>query len=142
MTAYVEPVAKPCDDCPFRRNAMPGWLGAGSPESFIDTIRSEGYLPCHQTLNYEDASWKARWLAQSDGRGCAGALIMSANMCKLPRDQAMPRMPADRNPVFATAAEFIAFHRRAGARSWQDHNLIDSAGRLVATLLQEDAEDE
>lgn len=26
MTDYKQPVSKPCNDCPFRRASMPGWL--------------------------------------------------------------------------------------------------------------------
>ena len=40
---------KPCNACPFRRNAPPGWLGPWDAE---DLVRSLAYFafPCHRTI--------------------------------------------------------------------------------------------
>jgi hypothetical protein len=127
---YRTPVAKPCSDCPFRRKSMPGWLGAGSPESFIQCINTDDILPCHQTIDYEDRNWKEKWAAQTTGNVCAGALIMMANMCKHPRDPAFPSMPRDRETVFATPLEFVRHHREALAQSWDDAEQSDEAKYL------------
>lgn len=116
---YREPTKAPCNDCPFRKKAMPGWLGAASPQDFIDSILHEDPLPCHQTINYDDPDWKAKWESAKTGKMCAGALIHSANIAKAPRDPAFPRMPADRETVFATPRDFLHFHESARVRSWQ-----------------------
>src|SRR5258706_14268375 len=86
---------KPCNECPFRRASMPGWLGAGTPQSFVIEISYEHPLPCHRTLDYSDPDWLAKWTDQKVGRVCAGALILAANMSKRPRDPAFPRLPRD-----------------------------------------------
>lgn len=117
---YREPTKVPCNDCPFRRKAMPGWLGSGSPESFIDCINRDDILPCHQTIDYGDPLWKEKWITQATGNACAGALIMTANMCKRPRDPAFPTMEPDEEAVFATPMEFVRYHRDAPVHSWDD----------------------
>jgi hypothetical protein len=120
-TTYRPACSKVCNDCPFRRSAMPGWLGAGTPESFIAEIQGERPLPCHQTIDYDqNPDWKEKWEAQEIGSVCAGALILSANMGKLARDRAFPRMVSDRETVFGTHKEFIDYHRNAPVHSWDD----------------------
>lgn len=109
---------------------MAGWLGAGSPESFVDCINRDVVLPCHQTIDYTDPAWKEQWTAQETGNTCAGALIMTANMCKQPRDPAFPTMESDKDAVFSTPVEFIAFHRSGPLKSWDEDNQDDEAKRI------------
>ena len=119
VTTYRKPAKAPCSDCPFRRKAMPGWLGAANPQSFITAISMEQPLPCHQTIDYTNPDWKVQWEAQKVGNICAGALIMSANMCKLPRDRSFPRLERDVLRVFKLPQEFIDYHENAELRSWE-----------------------
>lgn len=125
MVKYLEPVPKPCNDCPFRLKAMPGWLGAGAPESFIDCINRDEPLPCHQTVDYEDPDWKEKWMAQQTGKMCAGALILAANTGKMPRDRSFPRMEPDDTAVFASPIDFVRYHREARVHSWDDEDQSD-----------------
>lgn len=97
---------------------MPGWLGEATPESFIIEISMERPLPCHQTIDYEDQDWLEKWNAGSIGSTCAGALIMSANMSKLPRDRAFPRMEKDKTAVFPSHQAFLDYHNNAPVKSW------------------------
>jgi hypothetical protein len=138
---YRPPVPKPCSDCPFRRKSMPGWLGAGSPESFVQCINTDDILPCHQTVDYEDPAWKEKWVAQTEGNTCAGALIMTANMCKTPRDPNFPRMPRNRETVFATPMEFVRHHREALAQSWDDADQSDES-KYLQTVFERAAANE
>ena len=126
---YREPCAKPCSNCPFRRESMPGWLGAGSPESFIDCIQRDEPLPCHPTIDYDDRHWLAKWMAQGDDTGsiCAGSLIFMANKLQRPHDPAFPTMKADRETVFSNSIEFVRHHREAAVRSWDDEDQNDGA---------------
>lgn len=119
VTIYRTPTPKPCNACPFRKKALPGWLGAASPESFIIEISRDHPVPCHQTLDYEDEDWKEKWEAGKTGNTCAGALVMTANMCKLPRDPKFPRMKSDRETVFETPHAFIDYHNSAAVKSWK-----------------------
>lgn len=119
----------PCNACPFRRKAMPGWLGRGTPQSFIIEISLEQPLPCHLTIDYEDKSWLAKWQNQRIGMVCAGSLIMGANMAKLPRDPQFPRMKPDHDLVFSSPHEFIAFHENASVRSWESSDSYEVRGK-------------
>jgi hypothetical protein len=122
MTVYRKPCGtQPCKECPFRRTAAAGWLGEATPESFIVEISMERPLPCHPTIDYTDRDWLRKWNAQGEDTGniCAGSLIMSANMCKLPRDRNFPRLPSDHKTVFSTHKEFIEYHNNAKVRSWE-----------------------
>lgn len=91
-----EQIKKPCHDCPWRRDSIKGWLGAGDPDDWIILVHSDEKIPCHALK----------------GPQCAGAAIFRANMCKLPRDPEVLRLPADREAVFADNAEFTKHHMR------------------------------
>lgn len=111
---------QPCNDCPFRRNAVPGWLGASGPEWFVESALADEaeyapgahFAPCHQTVDYEDDDWRERL---EDADACVGALQFAANMCKSPRDheRAAAVRAAGQNPnVFRTPQEFIDYHTK------------------------------
>jgi len=120
MPRFRPATKEPCNACPFRTQALAGWLGAGSPESFIECIQREEPLPCHKTIDYTDPHWKEKWLDGKTGKTCAGSLILMANMCKLPRDPTFPQMPPSTRNVFATPRAFISYHRAASTQSWRD----------------------
>src|SRR5271154_2443844 len=110
--SYVEPVKKPCSQCPFRRKSMPGWLGNSSPEGFIDCIQRDEPLPCHQTIDYDDPRWLSKWIEQQGaGKMCAGALVFMANKVQRPHDREFPTMPKDPANVFSNSVEFVRHHR-------------------------------
>ena len=109
----------PCGECPFRRTAAAGWLGAAPPQMFVENIKQEQPSPCHTSIDYEDPSWSRQWEAGQIGKLCTGALILASNAGKLARDQRMlPRVPADREIVFSTLQEFAAYHEASPVKSW------------------------
>lgn len=110
---------KICNSCPFRRKAMPGWLGRAEPEGFIASILDEEPLPCHPTIDYEDPWWHGKWFSGMIGEMCRGALVFQANIAKLPRGPEIPTVEPDTDAVFATPKEFIDHHRSAKVRSWE-----------------------
>jgi hypothetical protein len=128
-TVFVEPTLKPCSDCPFRRKSMPGWLGAGSPESFIDCMQRDEPLPCHQTIDYDnDPRWLEKWTSQSGtGKMCAGALVFMANKCQRPHTLGFPTMPRDMENVFSNSVEFVRHHREGAVHSWNDDEQTEGA---------------
>lgn len=90
----------PCHDCPWRRIAPKGWLGSEqTPEEWIETAHSDATAECHTRAPHR----------------CAGLAIYRANVFKSVRDPDEMRLPADRERVFASPAEFIA-HHRSGAK--------------------------
>ncbi len=125
---YVEPVKAPCNACPFRRKSMPGWLGHGSPESFIDCMQRDEPLPCHQTIDYDDPHWLAKWMQQKNtGKMCAGALVFMANKIQRPHTPGFPTMAKDPVNVFTNSVEFVRHHREAPVHSWDDDDQNDGA---------------
>lgn len=87
---------KPCSDCPFRRDALAGWLGGQTPEHFMRLAMSDSPEPCHATI----------------GPQCAGIAIFRANICKVPRDPEVLQLPRDKEAVFAWPNEFIEHHTK------------------------------
>lgn len=85
----------PCGDCPWRKDALPGWLGTMTPEEWLRAAHGEDRIDCH-TL---------------EGPQCAGAAIYRANVCKHPRDPELLRLPFDRDLVFDDPRKFLAYHK-------------------------------
>lgn len=47
-----KPCPNPCNDCPFRRISLPGWLGAWEgPEQLSSHVLAGNRYPCHLTMN-------------------------------------------------------------------------------------------
>lgn len=76
---------RPCGDCPWRRDALEGWLGNLTADAWLAAAHGDARIDCHTLI----------------GPQCAGSAIYRANVCKLPRDPATLRLPADRRNVFA-----------------------------------------
>lgn len=127
---------KPCNDCPFRRKSLRGWLGGHPPEWFVESALADqavyspgdvdpyggGLAPCHETVDYTNPNWIEEEL---DGAAaCAGSLIFARNLSKSPRNakraDAVRAVTADRENVFAAPQEFIDHHNDPeGVRSWE-----------------------
>lgn len=111
-------VKKPCRECPFRKEALAGWLGSSTPEQFLATTMADHAMPCHLTVDYGDRNWKAQ-LESGKASHCAGALDFFANICKMSRDRNRPR--GQRNDaVFASPQAFLAHHESHGKRGSAD----------------------
>jgi hypothetical protein len=110
---------KPCNDCPWRRNAAPGWLGPYTAEEWVQLAHSDEPIACHLTIEVED-SWEEGVIRQ-----CAGAAIYRANVCKSPRNPEVVVLPSDTETVFATPNQFMDYHDRGLA---EDLRIIRKAG--------------
>ncbi len=100
----------PCEDCPLRRNAIPGWLGEDDdPKAWVQMLHGDTRMMCHAHL----------------GAQCAGAAIYRRNVAKRPPgDQLI--LSADREAVFSSPFEFIEHHShnvdpKFGQRCWAHH---------------------
>ena len=101
---------KPCKQCPFRRESIPGYLGGYSgPEHFLNVhYHQEAPNPCHMTVDYEGDGWEDR--ADRAPR-CAGQAVMFANAAKLPRAWGIPEgTERDTKEVFEWPHEFLEHH--------------------------------
>lgn len=85
----------PCSDCPWKRDSLPGWLGSHTANEFIAMAHGEVQYTCHVIVNQQ----------------CAGMAVYRRNVCKQPHDPATLRLPADRETVFATPAQFLEHHK-------------------------------
>src|SRR6478609_9415624 len=85
---------RPCSDCPWRRDSLPGWLGSRTADAWLKSAHGEDMTYCHTVL----------------GPQCAGLAIYRANVCKIPRDPEALRLPKDCETVFASPNEFLDHH--------------------------------
>lgn len=103
---------EPCKECPFLRGSAPGYLGASTPEEFMQQVRTEHSMPCHMTVDYEDAGWQEQ--LETTAKRCRGSLVFLKNNCKLPREPdysaAVQETTANRTAVFSNAQEFLEHH--------------------------------
>ena len=111
---------KPCNECPWRRNATPGYLGPETSEQWATWAHSGGPINCHKTVKIDD-DWTQPGLRQ-----CAGVATFRANAGKDPQP-GVAIGPPDTERVFATSAEFLDHHDSS-------ERLTDD-GRLLARLL-------
>lgn len=88
---------KPCHDCPWRRVALPGWLGGAEPTDWIADAHGEARIACHTVVGDPQPQ-------------CVGAAIYRANNHKLPRDRTILRAEANHDTVFSSPGEFMEHH--------------------------------
>lgn len=123
---------KPCNDCPFRRESQPGWLGNANPEWFVSSALADEMTdesnrdvyaaPCHKTIDYSDVDWTN---GLSDAEVCVGSFVFYRNVdqFKLPRQpersELVVLVKPDHDDVFSTVEEFINHHEGdRSMRSW------------------------
>jgi len=101
---------KPCNECPFRRDSLPGYLGNySSPEEFIAETMSDTEQPCHMSVDYEDPDWVSS--LGDKANHCYGSLVFFRNICKMSRDPDRPRAEANHDEVFSSPSEFTSHHK-------------------------------
>jgi hypothetical protein len=95
---------KVCNDCPFRKKSVPGWLGPWENAWHIMQSVYHNYFPCHKTIKYDGIT--------KGTIPCAGALIFCKNIMKLPRDPMMCGEVEKSDLIFQTEAEMMLHHKR------------------------------
>ena len=119
---------RPCSDCPFLRNAMPGWLGGHTIDQFVMGAHHGAVMDCHTrkkpltVLALADAELDTEIYGQeSQHWQCAGVAVYRANLCKRPRPgegEHLLQGDKDTTTVFANPTEFIQHH--SGIKNVQD----------------------
>jgi len=84
---------KPCQDCPFKRDSIKGWLGIMTPDEWVMCAHGVTQIDCH--VHY--------------GAQCAGAAIYRKNVCKLPLPGQL-KLPRDTEAVFSSPMQFKEHH--------------------------------
>lgn len=107
-------LTKPCNDCPFRRNAMRGWLGPWRVETLLRVIGHSAFA-CHQTIRPGgDYDEEAPHL-----ESCAGMAIFLNNKVERSRDpsnayhQGLLKNSEHATGVFSSSMEFTDYHTNA-----------------------------
>lgn len=104
-----EALPKPCNECPWRREAAAGWLGPHTAQEWCDIAHGEGPVACHKTIKVVNDEGVGEW-SDPAIKQCAGLAIFRANICKSPRNPDIVVYPADREAVFSWDNEFIDHH--------------------------------
>ena len=103
---------EPCNQCPFRRNSPPGWLGPWNARDLLFNLSYHPF-PCHATIESEGQS-----LEENSLQGCAGAAIYLNNKYELSRDvltaghqkKLKNLSPEEKGKVFRFPSEFLDYH--------------------------------
>lgn len=73
---------EPCDECPFRKDSIPAYLGPyESPEELHSIVMAELPFTCHMTQT-KDLTWDEA----KDSVLCAGAIAYMKKNAKRPRN--------------------------------------------------------
>lgn len=86
---------KPCSDCPWRKDALPGWLGGTSIDDWLQIAHGNYHVPCHTTGNQQ----------------CAGLAIYRSNVCKRVEPPLL-KLEKDLETVFETPMQFEEHHKK------------------------------
>jgi len=96
---------QPCNQCPFRVNCIPGWLGPWSPEALLESLVHEPF-PCHLTVT----------LTEKEYKGCAGAGLFFNNILEISRhpDTSKHQKVLDKSSddIFTSKQRFLAHHKK------------------------------
>lgn len=122
---------KPCAECPFRKDAVRGWLGEDrDPQELVDKVLGRVdigggvFIGC-EPMNFDCHVSTAKVCEDLNIHGtvppehehlvshCVGALLLLKATCKLPHDRvkaAMMNKVSSNVPMITTRDEFIAHH--------------------------------
>jgi hypothetical protein len=92
-----------CNECPWRRESCPGYLGPYDAFQWVNRLTSEGAIECHKTVSGDDQPWE-------EVKQCRGAAIVRGNIGKMPRNEKVVVGPVDKETCFATPQEFVEHH--------------------------------
>lgn len=124
------PTGSPCQECPFRKKSLQGYVGAATPAEFV--LSAEGGqqpMPCHMDIDYEKKDWKDKQLPNA--HQCSGHAIFLSNMCKGLLGPGVHRLPADTENVFQFPSQMLQYHTHGKmqtiADAWQEVMQKDEA---------------
>lgn len=105
-----------CAECPFRRNAAPGWLGPWTPKQINQIAESDEDFICHKSVEALAAEGLSDIEIDTFGQHCVGMLRYRNTLAKLSRDPQVARWQRELRevpdqPVLA-ARTFMSHHER------------------------------
>lgn len=108
---------RPCKNCPFRTDCLPGWLGRERAEEIAESLNQKSF-ECHETTEFSTDSDDYEQIKTGKEKHCAGALIMRekmdapGQMIRIARRLGLYgrfKLKMD-SKVFADSDEFIEHH--------------------------------
>ncbi len=102
--------ASPCSECPWRRVAIPGYLGPHTPLDWVRIAHGEGAIACHKTVVVTDPLEGTGDWTHPKLRQCRGAAVFRANVGKLPVNPTIVTGPLNEESCFGTNEEFLEHH--------------------------------
>lgn len=133
---FPPPVAKPCRECPWRRDSTWGYLGPHTAQEWVEQAHGEAIIACHMTIKDVEPGGDGDWNHPAM-RQCRGAAIFRRNVGKNHRRPDVPSGPHDTETVFATNGEFIDHHTRRGNMERQvsiggtKEKVVEALGQLL-----------
>jgi hypothetical protein len=105
-------IKTPCAECPFRRDAAPGYLGGYSPEMYMDIVFSPASIACHLSKGFGDIN------RIDEQRHCTGVSAFRANTGYIANIHGYPTAAHDSTQIvghneevfFASPQEFCDHH--------------------------------
>lgn len=111
---------QPCNECPFRRKSLQGYIGGHKdPSEITDIVVQDGKFPCHMaTQEFQDDGFVFE-VAANVAPVCVGSAIFLNNQLKLSRHPDVAKMQKrveKSDDVFGSlqahnGADFCDYHR-------------------------------
>lgn len=108
----METNSKPCNQCPYRRESLPGYLGDANyqPEVFLQQLDCRDMHPCHMAVDWNDYTEEDLLKAKK----CTGALQFMNNSLRIHRNREIAELQktvGKNENVFQWKSEFINHHK-------------------------------
>lgn len=82
MKLNLKTCERVCNECPFRKDSVPGWLGGFSVDDTLDAQQFEQLFSCHKT-RVDDPEENQRKVESGEIPICRGFLISAKLSCKI-----------------------------------------------------------
>ena len=112
---------KPCDECPFRKNSLPGWLGPWEALGLHRYVMdSEKPFSCHMTIRdkVDLVSGEETTTSVENTELCVGSILYMNKGGKLARDpflaEQQDRFEKDSTEDILSVKQFLEHHKDAG----------------------------
>jgi hypothetical protein len=113
-----------CDECPFRKAALPGWIGPHSIEDIEKVVHSEEPFICHESIEEMMVRGYEGEEIEEHGQHCVGMLRYRNAMCKRSRDPETAQAQLDLKSVpdepMIPATKFREHHEKPLIRRKRD----------------------
>lgn len=71
-----------CNECPFNKNSLKGWLGSHTVSDVLNSIQYEGLFSCHKQRG-EDANENLAKTMRGEQKICRGFILSAKASCKM-----------------------------------------------------------